>query len=75
MATHQPSVERLSYTVDELRRATGFSRNKIYVHIARGDLRSFKAGKRRMFSATAAREFIQMLERSTEEGRARGGAR
>lgn len=61
-------VERLSFTIDELRRATGFSRNKIYNAIASGDLRSFKAGKRRMFSATAAREFIAMLERRTAEG-------
>lgn len=63
-------VEKLSYTIDELRRATGFSRNKIYTHIARGDLRSFKAGKRRMFSAAAAREFIAMLERRTNDGEA-----
>lgn len=68
MSPTPQAIEKLSYTIDELRRATGFSRNKIYTHIARGDLRSFKAGKRRMFSATAAREFIAMLERRTAEG-------
>jgi excisionase family DNA binding protein len=67
MAQQQP-VERLSYTVEELRRATGFSRNKLYTAIARGELKSFKAGKRRMFSASAARAFIELLERRSAEG-------
>jgi hypothetical protein len=69
MAQTPHPVEKLSYTIEELRRATGFSRNRLYAAIARGDLKSFKAGKRRMFSATAAREFIELLEHRTAEGR------
>ena len=68
---HTPSkIERISYTIEQFRAATGYSRNKVYAAIARGDLRSFRDGKRRMISAEAAREFILRLERATAEGRA-----
>jgi Helix-turn-helix domain len=60
-------IERLAYTVPQFMAATGYSRNKTYAAIARGDLRSFKDGKRRMISADAAREFIARRERETAE--------
>lgn len=66
----QEPIERLSYTIEESRRASGFSRNLIYAAIARGELRSFKVGKRRLISAQALREYIACRERETEEGRA-----
>lgn len=61
-------IEKLSYTISQFRAATGYSKNKTYSAIARGDLRTFKDGKRRMISAEAAREFITRLERQTAEG-------
>lgn len=63
-------IERLSFTVPQFMAATGYSRNKVYAAIGRGELRSFKDGKRRMVSAEAAREFIARRERETAEGRA-----
>ena len=64
----QDPIERLSYTVGQFMAATGYSRNKVYSAIARGELRSFKDGKRRMISADAAREFILRRERDTANG-------
>lgn len=65
--TQQP-IERLAYTIEQFIAATGYSRNRTYAAIARGDLRSFKDGKRRMISAVAAQEFISRRERETSEG-------
>jgi len=61
-------IERLSYSIAELRAATGMSRNRLYNAIAAGDLRTFKTGKRRFVTATAAREFITLLERRGGDG-------
>ena len=61
-------VPRLSYTIEEYKAATGFSRNRIYAAIARGELKSFKDGKRRMIGAQAGREYIELKERATAEG-------
>ena len=57
--------ERLAYSIEEFMAATGYSRNKTYAAIARGELKTFKDGKRRLISATAAREFIAARERAT----------
>lgn len=67
---HQP-VERLSYTVDQFVEATGFARRRVYTAIASGELRTFKAGKRRMISADAAREYIARRERETADAEGR----
>jgi hypothetical protein len=64
------SIERLSYTIEQFMTATGYSRRKVYEAIARGDLRSFKDGKRRMISAQAARDFIAAREQATADGHA-----
>jgi hypothetical protein len=69
MTESQP-IPRISYTVPQFMAATGYSRNKTYAAIARGELRSFKDGRRRMISVEAAREFIELLERRTQEGNA-----
>jgi hypothetical protein len=63
-------LERISYTVPEFMAVSGFSRNKVYRAIASGALRSFKDGKRRMISATAAREFIALREYETAKAAA-----
>lgn len=67
-ATPTAAVPRLSYTIQEFTAATGLSRNRIYAAIARGDLKSFKDGKRRMIGAEAGREYIALRERLTAEG-------
>jgi excisionase family DNA binding protein len=54
---------RMSYTLDEFAAVTGFNRSQLYRFIADGKLRTFKAGRRRMVSATAGRELIANLER------------
>lgn len=66
-----PTVSRLAFTVDDALATGAFSsRNKFYKAIARGDLRTFRDGKRRMVSAGALAEYIERLERQTAEGRA-----
>jgi helix-turn-helix protein len=64
-------VEKLSFTIDEFAESSGFSRRRIYVAIASGELKTFKHGKRRMVSADAAREFIAACERKTAEAEGR----
>lgn len=56
--------QQLSYTVDEAVKATSFARTRIYAAIQSGELRTFKAGRRRMVSAKALQAFIDKLERS-----------
>jgi hypothetical protein len=63
----QERPERLAYTVEQFMAATGYSRNRTYNAITSGALRTFRDGKRRMISATAAREFIEARERATAE--------
>ena len=60
-------LQKLAYTVEQFMAATGYSRNRTYKSIACGDLRTFRDGKRRMISATAAAEFIARRERETAE--------
>ena len=62
-------TQRLAYTVEQALDAGAFSsRNKLYAAIARGDLRSYRDGKRRMISAGALQEYIARRERETAEG-------
>ena len=60
-------LPKLSYSVEQFMAATGYSRNRTYAAIARGELRTFKDGKRRMISDAAAREFIARRERETAD--------
>lgn len=63
------NIQKLAYTVDQALDSGAFSsRNKLYAAIARGDLRSFLDGKRRMISAAALQEYIAGRERATAEG-------
>jgi excisionase family DNA binding protein len=61
-------IERLAYSISEALAATGMSRNKIYQAIGRGELRSFKNGRRRMISVDALREYIRTRELATQQG-------
>ena len=56
-------AHRLSFTLDEFCDVTGFNRANVYKAMARGQLRTFKYGKRRMISADAAKEFIAELDK------------
>jgi hypothetical protein len=66
----EEKVERLSYSLQEFQRLTGYSKVKTFAAIRRGELRTFKDGRRRMVSAQAARDFIALRERMTAEGKA-----
>ena len=56
-------ADRLSYSDDEAVAVIGLNRNAIYSLMAKGELATFKIGKRRMVSARALREFIERKER------------
>lgn len=59
---------QLAYTIEQALDTGAFSsRNRIYAAIARGDLRTFREGKRRMISAGALQEYILRRERETAE--------
>jgi len=62
MEQQQNPSEALSYTVDQAVQVTGFNRNRIYDLIKHGQLRTFKAGRRRFISADALRDCISSLE-------------
>lgn len=57
--------QKLSYTVEEAVTATGFTRSRLYLAIATGDLPSFKEGRRRMLSRKALESFIAKRERES----------
>lgn len=62
-------LPQLAYTVEQALDSGAFtSRNKFYSAIARGELRTFRDGKRRMVSAGALQEYIARRERETAEG-------
>lgn len=59
--------QRLVYTVAQVLESGVFtSRVKLYQAIARGELRTFKDGKRRLVSVDALREYIARKERESE---------
>lgn len=61
------AMERLAYTVAEALETGAFSsRNKLYAAIARGELRTFRDGKRRMISVVALQEYITRRECESE---------
>lgn len=65
------NTPRLAYTVEQTLESGAFtSRNKLYAAIARGELQSYRDGKRRMISARALQEYIEWRERATAEGEA-----
>lgn len=60
--------ERLSYTVDEACAVTGLNRNAVYRAIGANQMTTFKVGKRRMVSARALRDFIEVKEKEAAKG-------
>lgn len=63
-------VGRVSYTVEEASAATGLARSRLYQAISKGELKTFKAGRRRMVSTKAIEEFIAKLERDSAKDKA-----
>lgn len=59
-------VSKLAYGVEEFADAVSIARSAVYVAIRDGKLKTFKAGRRRLVSADAAREFIRALETKSE---------
>jgi excisionase family DNA binding protein len=57
LATLQP----LAVGPEEAARASGTSRSAIYEAIARGDLESFKAGKRRLIMVTQLQAWLNRM--------------
>lgn len=57
--------QKLSYTVDEAVDATGLTRSRVYQAIGERQLKTFKAGRRRMVSRKALEDFIAKLERES----------
>lgn len=55
-------TSKLAYTVEQACEAVGLGRNYLYVAISKGQLRSFKAGRRRLISAKALQEYIASME-------------
>lgn len=58
-------AERLSYALEQAVEVTGIPRTRLYGAIAKGELRTFKHGRRRFVSVDALREFITSLERKS----------
>lgn len=59
--------QKLSYTLEAAITQTGFTRSRIFAAINSGELRTFKAGRRRMVSHQALEAFIAKLERESAE--------
>lgn len=59
---HKEKPELLCYTVETLSEATGVPRSTIYLAMTRGEIRSFKIGRRRMFRAEAVRAWLDSFE-------------
>jgi excisionase family DNA binding protein len=56
--TTTPPIEKLAYRIDEAAVAFGLSRSKIYELIGSGELRSIKAGGRRLILRDDAIAFL-----------------
>jgi hypothetical protein len=55
------AAEVLAYRMDEAERVSGLARTALFEAIARGDLKSFRAGKRRLILADSLREHLHRL--------------
>ena len=51
-------LPKLAYRIDEAVSASGLARTALFEAIARGDLRSFRAGKRRLIVADSLRAYL-----------------
>ena len=50
--------DRLAYTIDEFRKATGLGRSTIFEEIRAGRLKSVSVGRRRLIPRRAAEEYF-----------------
>lgn len=55
--THQ--IEPLAHSPDRAAQRLGISTRAVYAHIATGELRSFKDGKRRLIPDTELQRYVQ----------------
>ena len=60
----------LSYPIAELSGETGIPRTAIYEEIRRGNLRTFKVGRKRFATYESVRDWIRCLEEQTRRGAA-----
>lgn len=51
MTTNTLNQQKLAYTVNEVLAAIGIGRTKLYQEIAKGDLKTFKIGKRTLIAS------------------------
>jgi excisionase family DNA binding protein len=58
MADH-PILEPLAHSPERAAQRLGISTRAVYVHIASGELRSFKDGKRRLIPDSELQRFVQ----------------
>lgn len=54
-----PKIEPLAHSPDRAAHRLGISTRAVYTHIATGELRSFKDGKRRLIPDTELQRFVQ----------------
>lgn len=52
-------IEPLAHSPDRAAQRLGISTRAVYTHIATGELRSFKDGKRRLIPDTELQRFVQ----------------
>jgi excisionase family DNA binding protein len=53
-----PAAERLAYSVDEVARLTGLSRDLLYDEMRRGNLLYVKVGRRRVITRQHLQQFL-----------------
>ena len=54
-----PKIDPLAHSPDRAAQRLGISTRAVYTHIATGELRSFKDGKRRLIPDTELQRFVQ----------------
>lgn len=73
MATTATDPERVALSVEEAAEAAGLGRTLMFQLIGRGEIRSFKCGRRRLVPVDALREWVQR-QAGGEGGTGRPGA-
>ncbi len=59
MAAVAPIFEPLAHSPERAAQRLGLSTRAVYMHIAKGELRSFKDGKRRLIPDVELQRFVQ----------------
>jgi excisionase family DNA binding protein len=68
LAQSPTATPRAAFGPEEVAQALGVSRDTVDRLVARGELRSFRVGRRRLISADALRDFIDARERVRDGG-------